>query len=76
MLFLVAWLAMIFGAMRWYLRLDEVERGPVEVASGILLIVGSIFTLLIAPFLIVDWVQERKREAHRRWLQEQPSKPR
>ncbi len=76
MFLLVAWAAAISGCLRWYLRLDEFHRGPVEVVCGVLLIVGAIFALLISPFLIADWLRDRKREAHRRWLQDQTDGPR
>ena len=71
----IAWVGVTLGlflaALRWYEGLNEWDRGPVDVAGFILLVVGGIFALLLSPFLVADWVVDWRREAHLRWLQRQ-----
>lgn len=62
--------AVILGAFiatgRWYRALDEMDRISVDVARAVLLIVSAVFAILLTPFLVADWIQDRRREAERR----------
>ena len=76
----VAAVALILGAFisvgRWYRELDGMEQVSVDVARTVLMIVSGIFGVLLTPFLVADWLRDRKREAERKALARESSEGR
>ena len=76
MMSLIAWIGLSLGIFiaggRWYFALSEFDRGPVDVARDLALIVFALFAMLLAPFFLADWIHDRRREAHRRKLADNP----
>jgi hypothetical protein len=74
---LIAAVALILGAFisvgRWYRELDGMEQVSVDVARTVLMIVSGIFGVLLAPFLVSDWLRDRRRELERKALAREAS---